>query len=97
MMVATGALMAGVPCVAETAAALQGPGTSSAGASKTVASGPVTLETAVREAVAWRPSVIQAIGSLAARDEDVAAARAGYRPTISAGLGSGYDNRVVGT
>ena len=59
--------------------------------------GPVTLEGAAREAVAWHPSIIEAAGALNARGEDVAAARAGYLPTISAGVGSGYDNRVSGT
>ena len=57
----------------------------------------VTLEAAAREAVAWHPSVIEAAGTLAARGEEVAAARAGYLPTISAGVGSGYDSRVTGT
>ena len=57
----------------------------------------VTLEAAAREAVAWHPSVIEAAGTLAARGEEVAAARAGYLPTISAGVGSGYDSRVAGT
>ncbi len=58
---------------------------------------PVTLEAAAREAVEWHPSLIEAAGMLAARGEDVKAARAGYLPTISAGVGSGYDSRVSGT
>ena len=58
---------------------------------------PVTLESAARDAVAWHPSVIEAAGTLAASGEEVAAARAGYLPTVSAGLGSGYDSRVSGT
>ena len=58
---------------------------------------PVTLEGAAREAVEWHPSLIEAAGMLAARGEDVKAARAGYLPTISAGVGSGYDSRVSGT
>ena len=58
---------------------------------------PVTLEGAAREAVEWHPSLIEAAGMLAARGEEVKAARAGYLPTISAGVGSGYDSRVPGT
>lgn len=60
-------------------------------------SAPVTLGTAVKEAVAWHPAVIEASGVLAARGEEVNAARAGYLPTISGGIGSGYDSRVSGT
>lgn len=56
----------------------------------------LTLETAVREAVAWHPSVTQAIGQLNARGEEVAVAKAGYYPQIRAGLGSGYDNAIGG-
>ncbi len=69
-------------------------GTSGAAAGPTAA---ITLEAAAREAVAWHPSVIEAAGALAARAEDVKAARAGYLPTVSAGVGSGYDSRVSGT
>jgi adhesin transport system outer membrane protein len=58
---------------------------------------PVTLEGAAKEAVAWHPSIVEAAGTLSARGEDVAAARAGYLPTVSAGVGSGYDNRVSGS
>lgn len=56
--------------------------------------GPVTLESAAREAVAWHPSVIEAVGRLNARAEEVHVARAGYYPQIRAGVGSGYDNRL---
>ena len=59
--------------------------------------GAVTIESAAREAIAWHPSLSEAAGALAARGEDVKAARAGYLPTISAGVGSGYDSRVSGT
>lgn len=52
----------------------------------------VTLETAVRRAVGWHPSITEAIARLKARGEDVRVARAGYQPQISAGLSSGYDN-----
>lgn len=67
------------------------------GAVQAAAPATVTLDGAAREAVAWHPSVIAAAGMLAARDEAVRAARAGYLPTVSAGVGSGYDSRVSGT
>lgn len=57
----------------------------------------ITMESAAREAIAWHPSLIEAAGSLAAREADVDVARAGYQPTISASVGSGYDSRVPGT
>lgn len=58
---------------------------------------PLTLEGAARAAVQWHPVVIEATGVLGARGEEVNAARAGYLPVISAGVGSGFDNRVSGT
>lgn len=61
-----------------------------------VRDGPVTLESAAREAVAWHPAVTEATGVLGARGEEVAVARAGYLPRVSAGIGSGYDNRIAG-
>lgn len=61
-----------------------------------VRDGPVTLESAAREAVAWHPAVAEASGVLGARGEEVAVARAGYLPRVSAGIGSGYDNRIIG-
>jgi adhesin transport system outer membrane protein len=59
--------------------------------------GAVTLEEAAREAVAWHPAVLEAVGTLGARDALVSEARAGYLPQVSAGVGSGYDSRVSGT
>lgn len=56
----------------------------------------VTLEAAVRRAVAWHPALGEAAGILAARAEEVGAARAGYLPQVTAGIGSGFDNRVSG-
>ncbi len=84
---AAGVLLAAVPCNAGQAVDTPRPATP----------GPVTLETAAREAVAWHPSLTEAAGALAARGEDVKAARAGYLPTVSAGIGSGFDSRVSGT
>lgn len=55
---------------------------------------PVTMESAMHEVLAWHPSVVQAAATIGARGEDVAVARAGYLPRISAGVGSGYDNRL---
>ncbi|MFC0202821.1 TolC family protein [Novosphingobium soli] len=52
----------------------------------------LTLEQAVQEAVAWHPSVTEAVGRLKARGEDVRVAQAGYLPQVNAGLGSGYDS-----
>ncbi|MDR6145670.1 adhesin transport system outer membrane protein [Sphingomonas sp. SORGH_AS870] len=54
----------------------------------------VTMESAMREVLAWHPSVTQASATLDARGEDVEVARAGYLPRISAGVGSGYDSRI---
>ena len=59
--------------------------------------GRLTFEEAAREAVRWHPAVAEATGVLGARGEDVAVARAGYLPQITAGLGSGYDSRVSTT
>jgi len=54
----------------------------------------ITMETAVREAVAWHPAVTEAVGRLNERDAEITVARAGYYPQIRAGLGSSYDNAV---
>jgi outer membrane protein, adhesin transport system len=54
----------------------------------------LSLEAAVRQAVAWHPNVVAAAATLDARDADVDVARAGYLPRVSAGIGTGYDNRL---
>lgn len=54
--------------------------------------GALTIEAAAREAVAWHPSVEEAEADLAARAEEIDVARAGYRPSVEAGIGSGYDS-----
>jgi len=87
----------GIAIATATAATLAMAGSGMAADAPAPAAAPVTLESAARDAVAWHPSVIEAAGTLAASSEEVAAARAGYLPTISAGLGSGYDSRVSGT
>jgi len=56
--------------------------------------GPITIESAAHAAVEWHPAIGEASGELGARGEEVAAARAGYLPLVSAGVGSGYDSRV---
>jgi len=53
----------------------------------------LSLEAAVRRAVAWHPNVDAAAATLDARGADVDVARAGYLPRVSAGVGAGYDNR----
>lgn len=53
---------------------------------------PVTIDQAAREAVAWHPSVMEAAARRDARAEDVDIAKAGYRPQISGGIGTGFDN-----
>lgn len=47
----------------------------------------LTLETAVRDAVAWHPSVDQAVAALSASDQDIREAKAGYYPQINGGIG----------
>src|SRR3546814_12487077 len=51
---------------------------------------------AVREAVDWHPSVTEAVARLNARTEEVTIAEAGYRPPLSGGIGSGFDN-IIGS
>lgn len=63
-------------------------------AADTPPAGALTLEQAVRTAVAWHPQVTEASGALAARREEIAVARAGYLPRINAGVDSGYDSRI---
>ncbi len=55
----------------------------------------LTLDQAVRAAVAWHPQVTEASGSLSARREEIAVARAGYLPRVNAGVDSGYDSRIA--
>ncbi|WP_235313148.1 hypothetical protein, partial [Staphylococcus aureus] len=49
----------------------------------------LSLEAAVRRAVAWHPNVVAAAATLDARGADVDAARTGYLPQVSAGIGTG--------
>ena len=52
----------------------------------------ISLETAVRQALSWHPSIDQAVGRLNQQTEEVAGARGGYLPKISGGIRSVYDN-----
>lgn len=47
----------------------------------------VTLESAVRDAVGWHPSVDQAVAALSASGQEIEEAKAGYYPQISGGIG----------
>ncbi|WP_249403788.1 TolC family protein [Sphingomonas sp. CFBP 13720] len=62
----------------------------------TEADAPLTLERAARAAVEWHPVISEAAGVLNARGEQVAVARAGYLPQVSAGVGTGIDSRIGG-
>lgn len=61
-------------------------------AASTIDASPIQWEAAVREAVQWHPSITESVGRLQARAEEVDIAEAGYKPQISAGVGSSYDN-----
>lgn len=54
----------------------------------------VTLEGAVQEALSWHPSLAEAIGKLNASGEEIAEAKAGYRPQLEAGVNGGYDSAL---
>lgn len=57
----------------------------------------LTLEEAVRRAVAFSPNIRQAQGRLAEQAEQVNVARAGYLPRVQGGLASGLDSDNDGT
>lgn len=48
-----------------------------------------SLETAVRQAVGWHPSVDRAVASLSARGQEIREARSGYYPQITGGIEPG--------
>ncbi len=68
-------------------------GVSSKAGSKRADNGSLTLEAAVRRAVAWHPAVDEATGRIYEADERIRAAEAGYYPQLKAGIGSGYQSR----
>jgi len=54
--------------------------------------GPLTLETAVRRAVSYHPSVVEAVSRLNQQGEALNEARAGYRPRLSWGVNTDFDS-----
>ncbi|MDF2495452.1 MAG: transporter [Sphingomonas sp.] len=56
---------------------------------------PLTLERAARLALEWHPSVVQAASEIGIQEQAIAEARAAYLPQVSAGVSSGYDNRLA--
>ncbi|POP43298.1 type I secretion protein TolC [Superficieibacter electus] len=59
---------------------------------ETAAPGQLTLEKAVDRAVAWHPSIGEAVGKLASQNDQVDVARAKYYPQVNAGMNNGYSN-----
>lgn len=59
---------------------------------ETAAPGQLTLEKAVDRAVAWHPSIGEAVGKLASQNDQVDVARAKYYPQVNAGMNNGYTN-----
>lgn len=58
------------------------------------ADAPLTLEQAARLALDWHPSIIQAASEIGVQEQAIAEAHANYLPQISAGVGTGFDNRL---
>lgn len=58
------------------------------------AGAPLTLERAARIALDWHPSIIQAASEIGVQEQAIAEAKAGYLPQVSAGVATGYDNRL---
>lgn len=54
------------------------------------AAGGLSLEESVDRALAWHPSIDEAVGRLNQRNSDIEVARAGYRPKVSGGVRSLY-------
>lgn len=52
----------------------------------------LSLDEAVSIALAWHPAIDEAAGNLRQRIEEIAVARAGYLPQVSAGIGPSYDS-----
>lgn len=53
--------------------------------------GLLSFENAVRKAVAWHPSLDEAVGRLNQSEAQIGVARSGYRPQLSGGLNTGVD------
>ncbi len=54
--------------------------------------GSLTMETAVRRAVGWHPTINEASDRIYQADERIRAAQAGYYPKLNAGVNSGYQS-----
>jgi adhesin transport system outer membrane protein len=52
--------------------------------------GKLDLDTAVRQAMVTYPSIVESVGRLNAKREEIGVARAGYFPRVSTAIGSGY-------
>ncbi len=55
----------------------------------------LTMQDAVEAALAWHPSIDEAVQRINAQGEEIDVARAGYRPRISGGIGTGYQSNTV--
>lgn len=55
----------------------------------------LTMQDAVEAALAWHPSIDEAVQRINAQGEEIDIARAGYRPRISGGIGTGYQSNTV--
>lgn len=53
----------------------------------------ISLSFAVTRALSWHPSIDQAVGTLNQRTQEIDVARAGYFPSVNAGIGPSYDNQ----
>lgn len=51
---------------------------------------PLTVESAVRQALQWHPAIDVAVGQVRQSREDIAVARSGYYPSVRAGSNSRY-------
>ncbi|MBJ3815945.1 TolC family outer membrane protein [Shimwellia pseudoproteus] len=58
--------------------------------------GELTIQTAVKTAVDWHPTVAQAVGKLMEQAQKVDVAKAKYYPQVSAGMNNGYSNTYQG-
>lgn len=58
---------------------------------------PLTLEQAVHTALAWHPSIDEAVGRINQHTAEIDVARAGYYPKVSGGIGSSYGSSDGGS
>ncbi|MXP00908.1 transporter [Altererythrobacter xixiisoli] len=55
----------------------------------------LTMQDAVTAALAWHPSIDEAVQRINAQGEEIDVARAGYRPRVSGGISTGYQNNTA--